>query len=184
MKDTRNLVLIFFSFPSERDIDDRPRFTYRVKRMKCLRQYCTLLCSLKRLPEGMTERPFQKNGSWRFDLPRVFSHNRYPDRRDPLPLNFPLYESHGLVAYASPGRQQDGINVILLQSPRDIGGSTADERKDVSTCYMSHKTIMDIRQATNDSFFLELLQPLDGKDNIDIPVGIGMVIVVVRDHQA
>jgi len=77
----------------------------------------------------MTEWPSQKNGPGRLDLLGIFPDDRYADCRDPLFFYFALYQSHGLIADASSGCQDNDIYIIFFQSISDLGCTLINQRK-------------------------------------------------------
>ena len=177
-------ILVLFPSPPVRQVEDRARLLDRIQCPQCFRQDHPLLSFVERLSERMSEGPSEKNGPRRFDLLRIIPYDRNADRREPLLLDLPLYQSHGLVADASPWYKQDDIDFVALQPPCDLASCCADQRENMSSGDVPHEPVVQVRNTPDEPFLSEFLQTFCGKNDINVPVGIGMVIVVVGDHQA
>ena len=107
------VTLIIIPPPTKRQINNLPRSSSRIKHPEGLQNHSPLLLDITRLTERMSKRPLDVNGPWRPHLFCVFAHDRYPDCRDAGFFNLSLDQSHGLVADASGGGQQDHVNFVL-----------------------------------------------------------------------
>jgi hypothetical protein len=110
------------SSPPERDVSDLAGVLYGIKGLQGFRENCPLLDTVERLSKGMAEWPSQENGPRWFHLLRIFPHNRDPYGRNADLFNLTLYQSQGLIAYASPRCEQHGIDSCRLQPPGHLGG--------------------------------------------------------------
>ena len=108
-----------------------------------------MLLDIARLTERVSKRPLDVNGPWRLHLFCVFAHDRYPDCRDAGFFNLSLDQSHGLVADASGGGQQDHVNFVLSKFFDDLPGGFADQRGDVMPVNMSHEGVVAVSQVTD-----------------------------------
>ena len=79
-------------------------------------QHGDLLGDVERLSQWMPKGQTQANRSrWPNSL-GIRPDDGYPYRWNALPFNFPLNQSHGLVAQASARCQENGINTILYKT--------------------------------------------------------------------
>jgi len=67
-----------------------------------------------RLAERVPERPLQEDSSGRLYLFRVFPDNGDADGGYPMCLDYPLDQSHGLIADGSAGGKQDTVHTLFL----------------------------------------------------------------------
>ena len=107
------VTVIIIPPPTKRQINNLPRSSSRIKHPEGLENHGPLLLDIARLTERVSKRPLDVNGPWRLHLFCVFTHDRYPDCRDAGFFNLSLDQSHGLVADASGGGQQDHVNFVL-----------------------------------------------------------------------
>jgi len=90
-------------------------FRNGIKRVKRFFKYVGLLGYIERLTHWMTKRPVQIYGpGWSNSL-GIGSDNGYSYGWNTLSFNFPLNQSHGLVAQTSARCQQNSIDMILNQ---------------------------------------------------------------------
>ena len=107
------VAVVIISPPTKRQINNLPWSSSRIKHPEGLQNHGPLLLDIARLTERVSKRPLDVNGPWRLYLFCVFAHDRYPDSRDTGFFNLSLDQSHGLVADASGGGQQDHVNFVL-----------------------------------------------------------------------
>lgn len=107
------VAVVIIPPPTKRQINNLPRSSSRIKHPEGLENHGPLLLDIARLTERVSKRPLDVNGPWRLHLFCVFAHDRYPDCRDAGFFNLSLDQSHGLVADASGGGQQDHVNFVL-----------------------------------------------------------------------
>ena len=150
-------TLVLFPSPPVRQVEDRARLLDRIQCPQCFRQDHSLLRLVEGFPERMAEGPSDKNGPRRFDLLRVSPYDRNPDRRDTLLFYFSLYQSHGLVANASPGGQQDDVDLVVLELPCDLACCCVYQRRDMPSNDMPHETVMLVRKMPDEPFLFEFL---------------------------
>jgi hypothetical protein len=136
------------SSPPERDVDNLAGFLYGIKGLEGLCEDCPLLDTIERLSKGMAEWPAQENGPRRLHLHSIFPHNRDPYGRNADPFDLPLYQSQGLIAYASTGCEQHGINPCCLQPPGHLGRGLPREGLDMGSPDVTHEAVMDISELT------------------------------------
>ncbi len=58
-----------------------------------------------------------------------------------------------------------------------------NKRFNVPAEYMAHETIMESSHLANDSLTLKLLEPFDGEDDVDVLIGVRVVVIVMGYHQ-
>lgn len=128
--------------PPVSQVPDLSRLTDVAEGREGLCKHDALLGALKRLSKRMAEGPAKENGPRRLHLYRIIPYDGYPDRGNPCPLYLPPDQSHGLVADASAGRKQDGVDRVMLQAAGDLGRRRVHEREDMLSGDVAHEPVV------------------------------------------
>jgi hypothetical protein len=142
-----------------------------------------LLRGVAGLAERVPVRPAQKDRARRSHLLAVAPDDRDTDRRDAPPLDLALDQTHGLVADRSAGGEQHNVHSGFLQPRGHLGGCPALERLQMGPRDVPHKSVPQPRNGADLPECGQLTQPFDGQHDVEIVVGVRVVVVVVRDHQ-
>lgn len=91
------------SAPGKGQINDRAGFFYLIQQPQTFLDDSSLLRFVAGFAKRMTEGPFQKNCTWRFNLLCILPDDGDADGGDSCFFNNPLDQSHGLIADPSAG---------------------------------------------------------------------------------
>lgn len=98
-------------------------------------------------------------------------------------LNHPLDQPHGLVAEPSGRRQNDDVHAIFLQSCGNTGSSVIGQRFKVLIQNVTHERKMAVIDRPDFIQRFELPGALKRENNVDVAIGIAVIIIVMRDNQ-
>ena len=154
----------------------------RLQKMKRLQQHATLKAAMKRDAEVMPHWPRQENRTRSLDLFRHVAGDGNRDGRDTASLDRALDQSDGLMADRSSGGEQCSVSPFLLNDGLgDIVGYRAFKLLRVHVVADEAEEIA--AQSAQHAFGGQFLKTLDGKDDVDIHVGVVMRIFQLMDDQ-
>ena len=130
----------------------------------------------------MPKRPTQEDRSRWFDGFGVFSYDGYADGGDANGFDDSLNQSNGLIAYTSGWRQQNHIHRIFFEEFRHFGSCLVFQRIDMVAVNMAHEADMPFGQGTDAAGCGHLFEAGNGKHDIDIFVGVAVIVVIVGDR--
>ncbi len=148
--------------PAEGQGYDLSRRADRVKRLQGFQDHGALLPGVARFAQRVAEGPFDEDGARRLHLLTVLANDRHPDGGDPGLFDRSLDQSHGLIADASGGGQQDQVDAVPAEPVRDLPGRGADQGGDVPAVDMPHEGVVALGQLADDAFLLQFPQPVEG----------------------
>ena len=128
----------------------------------------------------MTQGKFQRNRSRHFDFFRDPGHQGNANSGDPGIFDSSLNQSHGLMADGSARGQKSDVDLGLLEFLSHLLGCPFSEGSRIGD--EAHEPVIHLRKSTDNIFILQLPQAVDGENAVDVPVGIGMVIMSMGDH--
>ncbi len=152
-----------------------------IKGFKGLAQDGGLLVYVARFAQRMPKRPVQENRTRRFDLFRIFTYDGDADRRDPNCFNAALNQSNGLIADTSGRGEQHGVNLVPFEHSGHPRRCIGREHIDVGPFDMAHKTEMPLSQRADATGRLHLFESSKRKNDVEIPLGVRVIVVVVGD---
>ncbi len=169
--------------PSEGEVNDLAWAMNRVESLESMKQYRPLLGNVERFSKRMTEWPPEENGPRRFHFFGELTDNRDSYRRDANTFDCSLDQPNGLIAKSSGGSQHDDINPLCFEFVCNLRSGFLNECQNMMTVNVTHESIVGLCNPTHDALSREFIEPLNRKDDIDILVGIGVIIVIMGDPE-
>src|ERR1051325_4407195 len=119
----------------------------------------------------------------RAHLRRHFGTHGYQDRRDASHLYLALYRHDRAVTHArSTARQHDHVGARApVYLVGNLGRRPFVHRLELHR--VAHVADVLLRDLAYEAFLLQIAQHVEGEDDVDVLVGVRVVVVVVRDHQ-
>src|SRR5690348_10447679 len=122
------------------------------------------------------------DGAWRPHLARCFRHERNEDGRQPEHLDLALYRDYRPVAERAPSGEQHRVRARALDRPGHFRRATFVEI--AQKLGISHESQVLVADARDDAFGGQLAQTIYREDAVDVAIGMAMVVVAVRHHEA
>jgi len=160
-------------------IDDLSRRLCGAQGLKSLVQHGGLLIGAAGLAQRVAEGPAQEDRSRRFDFLGVGSVDGDADGRNSAGFYDALDQSHGLMADASGRCQQYHVHLQFLENADNLVRGPVDQGLDMAAVNMAHERKMHIGDSPDATGGMHLFEPGDGKDNVQIPVGIPVVVIIM-----
>ncbi len=166
--------------PAVREVAKLARLR-RVKELKRLVKNRELLGEIAWLAERMAEWPAQEQRPRRPDLDGNVAQNRDGHCWNPCCFNCSLDQSHGLIAETSSRREKDKVRPCAGQPPQQFRKNLLLQCFDMPTGNVTHERIV-IRGETAETIRLdELSHSIQGEDDVEVAVGVAVIVVVVGD---
>ena len=133
----------------------------------------------QRMPEG----PSQVQGARRPDLEGDIAKNGDGYGRNSCGLNRALDQSDGPIADPSSGSEEHKVRRVGAQQLEQGWKDLLLERSHVSAVDMAHEGVVLSGQTAEASVCHELPNPVEGKHDVVVAVGIAMIVVIVGDDE-
>jgi len=140
--------------PAEGQIDNRTGRSDGIEGLQGFQDDGALLPDVPRFAQRVAKWPTQEHGAWRPYFFSEFPHDRYADGGNAGFFNLSLDQSHGLIADASGGGQQDDVDLIQPEFFRHLFCRAADQGDNVFTVNMAHEGIVRVGKPANQALLL------------------------------
>jgi len=135
------------------------------------------------LSQRMAESKAGIEGPWRFHLLGDGEVKGHRDGGDSLLLNYPLDQSHGLIAEPSDRGEEHGVHPVRFQESGHSRGRGSDEHLEMLPQDVAHEAEEPGSDGADGSLPGELAQRVHGKDEVRICEGVSLGEVIMRDGE-
>ena len=137
--DRAKITFLSLDMVEFREVRDRSGLSNLRKMLQPLHQDLPLKLLIKRITHGVAQRKSHQQSSRRLHTFGNRTVKRYGNGRNPLCLDGPLDQSHGLIAGPSGRRQEHGINPICFQHPCHFRACPIYKHFDMAAEDMAHE---------------------------------------------
>jgi len=173
------MVRIGLAAPRPTHINDLSRRFNGAQRLKSFIQHGGLLIDAAGLTQRVAKGPAQIDRSRRFDFFGIGPVDGNADRRNSTGFYDTLNQSHGLMTDASGRCQQYHVHFQFLENSDNLERGPVDQGLNMAAVDMAHEGKMHIRNSPDAPGGLHLFDPGDGKNDVQIPVGIPVIVIIM-----